>query len=271
MPSFVHASSIDALLAHDAVWLNHGRLALWSVSNDLLGSVAGPHFDDDDATGVTALWSTVSTRFAAAYDVVLDLRRLESVSRGAFARLHDFACAQLRGLRRVALLVDEDTAGGATVVGLFDLHPPHFAWRACTAPHDAAHWLERHEVAPTLDAVEALLSAHHEPSMERLRVLLRAAPGATELELASSLTCSRRSVQRLLEAHGTTFLELRARVRVELAQELLRDPSAKLDAIAAAVGCTDRRTLNRLFKRLTGESPANFRRRVGVGAPARVA
>jgi AraC family transcriptional regulator len=61
------------------------------------------------------------------------------------------------------------------------------------------------------------------------------------------------------------------RVRVRLACDLLRDPEWRLAAIAAECGFADQSHFTRIFKRVAGSTPAQFRRACGAWAatPAR--
>jgi AraC family transcriptional regulator len=51
--------------------------------------------------------------------------------------------------------------------------------------------------------------------------------------------------------------------RVELARELLRNPSLLVEEIAVAVGFAHHSHLTRHFRRVTGLTPAQFRRTGG--------
>ena len=54
------------------------------------------------------------------------------------------------------------------------------------------------------------------------------------------------------------------RVRIEAAKRLLEETRSNVDEITAAVGYTDPRSFGRLFRRHTGMSPREYRRRFGV-------
>ena len=59
-------------------------------------------------------------------------------------------------------------------------------------------------------------------------------------------------------------LFVRAR-RIELAGVLLHNSAKKIEEIAAATGFCDRYHFSRVFKRLRGMGPAEFRRRATYG------
>jgi AraC-like DNA-binding protein len=252
------------LLGPDPAWLSHRRFAVWSAGRDFVGWGLWSHVADADAEAMKQSWISLAQRIAQPYDFVLDLSALESISSGAFALIREFAGTRKPGLNKMALIVGEETTGGAIQIGLYVLKPPAFEWRSFHDYREAADWLG--PKAAILDAVEEKL---HQPALvatplNQLRALLASSPELPIEAAARHLALSTRSFQRMLADCGTSFSDERDRVRVMRAQELLREPDAKLEAVAASIGCADRRSLNRLFRRLTGESPSEFRRRRGL-------
>jgi AraC-like DNA-binding protein len=260
-------TDVSALLCPGRAWLGRSRFAVWTAERSLVGWVLWSHMADEDAADMKRLWIDLAGRVAPPYDFVLDLRSLDSLSSGAFSLVREFATTGKPGLRRMAILVGEDTTGGVIQLGLFVLRPPRFAWSSFHTYGEVAAWFERPDAAAVLAAVDRRTAdrAVETTPLARLRALLSRSQDAGMDEVARDLGLSTRSLQRALADWGTTFSEERDRARVLQAQELLRDPETKLDAVAAAVGCGDRRSLNRLFRRVTGESPAEFRRRRGLG------
>jgi AraC-like DNA-binding protein/ligand-binding sensor protein len=61
---------------------------------------------------------------------------------------------------------------------------------------------------------------------------------------------------------GLTFTDYLARVRIERAKKLLLDPSRRVSEVAYDVGFQSLPHFNRVFRRVAGESPTNYRRRV---------
>lgn len=62
---------------------------------------------------------------------------------------------------------------------------------------------------------------------------------------------------------GTTFKDYLVRFRLQKAKELLRDPSLKIYQVAQQVGYGDWRYFSEIFKRTTGQSPAQYRDALG--------
>jgi AraC-like DNA-binding protein len=79
--------------------------------------------------------------------------------------------------------------------------------------------------------------------------------------VARRMRLSTRTLQRRLEEHGTTFTALCESVRKDVARDAVRDPSISLSEVAYRVGFSDMATFSRAFKRWTGRSPGEFRKR----------
>jgi YesN/AraC family two-component response regulator len=63
------------------------------------------------------------------------------------------------------------------------------------------------------------------------------------------------------KATGINFTEYLARVRIEKAKNLLLNPNARVSEVAYDVGFQSLTHFNRVFRKLVGQSPTEFRRR----------
>jgi transcriptional regulator GlxA family with amidase domain len=87
-------------------------------------------------------------------------------------------------------------------------------------------------------------------------------------DLARKVGMSPRTfVRRFKQATGNAPLEYIQRVRIELAKRSLEDSRRSLQAIAEQVGYRDPVAFRKVFTRLTGLTPADYRRRYGPLAP----
>ena len=137
--------------------------------------------------------------------------------------------------------------------------------------------LRRADLALPLSAQDTAIAALHgklvEEELERLEgaqishrvlhVLARCLPGAEPRreQVASALGISDRTLQRRLQAEGTSFLRLLDDTRRELAQQYLRKPRNSLQQVAELLGFEDQSNLFRACKRWFGESPGRYRAR----------
>ncbi|HEX5371723.1 MAG TPA: AraC family transcriptional regulator ligand-binding domain-containing protein [Aquabacterium sp.] len=85
---------------------------------------------------------------------------------------------------------------------------------------------------------------------------------ATLQQVASALDMAPRTLQSRLEAHGLGFRELLDRVRHRQAERHLRNPDLTLAEVAALLGFSDQSAFQHAFKRWTGASPGDYRRRL---------
>ena len=88
--------------------------------------------------------------------------------------------------------------------------------------------------------------------------------GVTEDDIARELGVSRNRLSALVNAgEGVNFSTFIGQLRVEKAMELMRtDSRMPLSEISASAGFSDASNFSRQFKRLTGESPAEFRKKL---------
>jgi len=65
--------------------------------------------------------------------------------------------------------------------------------------------------------------------------------------------------EKFKEVTGVNFVDYVARVRVGKAYDLLQNPNLRISEIAFAVGFQSLSQFNRVFKRLAGKSPTEYR------------
>ncbi|MCY9694515.1 helix-turn-helix domain-containing protein [Paenibacillus alginolyticus] len=63
---------------------------------------------------------------------------------------------------------------------------------------------------------------------------------------------------------GTSFLEYVTLIRVGQAKELLTNPRLRIYEVSVQVGYQDQRYFSQLFRKYTGETPTEFRKRLGI-------
>jgi len=159
----------------------------------------------------------------------------------------------------------------------------HYAWFGPQLQFSASEdelVLARRDLERKALATDATLSriveAHADAALARLpspgdlrarvRVQIHAllADGTPTIEtLSRRLGTSRRSLQRHLEALGTSFAAELDGARHELALRYLADTRVSAQETAFLLGFSDVTAFSRAFQRWTGQTPQKFRRRTG--------
>jgi AraC-like DNA-binding protein len=80
--------------------------------------------------------------------------------------------------------------------------------------------------------------------------------------IASAMNLSTRQLQRKLSSQGITFGELLQQVRLTLALEYLKDPLMAMVDIGLSLGFQDQSNFVKAYKKWTGETPGQYRKRV---------
>lgn len=104
--------------------------------------------------------------------------------------------------------------------------------------------------------------------VERAKFLITASLEAQDSgveNLARMLHTTPRTLNRYLRQSGTNYKSLRDEVIVELAKQSLATTTAGITAIAGKLGYTESSAFIRAFKRMTGVTPAAYRKAVGEG------
>ena len=81
----------------------------------------------------------------------------------------------------------------------------------------------------------------------------------SDARIARALFMTERTLQRRLQAEGTTFKKLLTEVRQELADQYIRDSRLTLQEISFLLGFAELSSFSRAFKRWNGMSPKYYR------------
>lgn len=111
-------------------------------------------------------------------------------------------------------------------------------------------------------AISNLISPTDSGSLDRLRLAINTFIEHEDFDLpfiSDIFGCSKRSIQRILKCHGTTFQDIIMQQKTAYAITLLND-NVRIINIAQRLGYSDSSNFTRAFKRQTGLSPSLFRR-----------
>jgi AraC-like DNA-binding protein len=195
------------------------------------------------------------------HHVVIDYRLVEVIDVEAFKCLAEWVSTHRETLSqntaKVALIQPNEPFAAATVAGFYNVVKPPYPSQLCTTIEEAETWLEVPTVAPVTEVCEAS-SAGHSTTTALVAVLERT-PGLAVDEAAKALGLTGRTLQRRLQAEGTTFLAESRKATVRRAKHLLSTTDDKVADIARAVGCATAQHFTELFRTETGVPPAAWR------------
>ena len=161
--------------------------------------------------------------------ITLGLESLEQPLEGSIPDLHAYSKARLQRL------VDEHTGRTQSKGGT-------------TPPTDIE--------LPDVTGLARRIFDHYVSAPYRL--------SGTITDLAKALDMPVRTLQRRLQADGTSFRLLQAKARLFIAKRRLLDRQTSIDDVATSIGFPDRRTFAAFLTRMTGRTPREWRRGRGL-------
>lgn len=231
------------------------------TSHQLAVTLAWGTFDEAEAAALGEVWR--KTFDGPRCDTLIDTFNLVTTDAAAFAALRDLLEqhreARARVVRRQAVVIREEFSG-VFVRGYLAIYPPPYEMRAFSDREAALDWLGHRCCAEEIAELEAARA----DLLARLREWLEGTQlaEATIDRAVAELGVPSRTLQRRLLLAGTRFTVELARAQVSRAQRLMRHPERKLAEIALEVGCASPSTFSDLFRRVTGETPSQWRRRL---------
>jgi AraC-like DNA-binding protein len=264
------AADVEAFLeAPVGHYVTGPHFLTWAHSPTLAGAVYFGRTDESDFPALRRLFALpLHPALAARYDVVVDYQRLEAVSKAGFElALEQFVDLPeiAKRVRHAAIVRPSADLWSATITGVFYervaplVHAVLFSDRA-----EAFAWLARDDARQACADVTAAVDGRHDTPLplRRLRDLL--VERARDLDLAGAARAvgvSTRTLQRALHDAGTTFRGEQVLARVRAAEALLLDGDGKLEAVAQRLGYSSLAHFSARFRRVTGETPGEFRAR----------
>ncbi len=239
-----------------------GSCVIWCASRGL----AGWHIwgrPDEDETRTLLRCMDQYVRMDVGFSVVADTRGVEVVNTAALPLLASWVFENRRELKRrirvQANVIRRDPIGFllmGIVSSVGDIHPlktfvdPLEAFRLVAPDTGAELCAQVEEIVAQVRGVPR--------EIQSLRTLLARQPRTSIAEAARALSTSARSLQRILERHGSSFHDEQTTARFELAQSLLRGSDVKISDVAARAGWSTS-TLTSIFRAKTGHTPADWR------------
>jgi len=249
-------------------WLGNTAI-VWCRDATTCGTFGWGQTTDADAQELTeALELAFHPALAAGFDVLMDNTAVAHVDWNAYARVFAYVrdkVAQWQPLIRKQAVVMPVNPAGAALSGIGPMlgitYPLHFA----ASVDDALAWLGwtpgSAGAAATAEIAAVAEEARAVPAtVRRMRMWLEGALEAATIDAAAeALAMAPRSLQRELAEVGTSFSDELVAARVRVAAQLLIETDDKVEAVARAVGYATASRLAEAFRKLLGETPAEYR------------
>ncbi len=243
-----------------AGWLHFRKSA------HVAGCVLWGRLTEKELARPTRLVPVVQARSKSMF--IVDARRVEHVEAGAFTAASDYVKRHRRAIEsatsRLAIVYAHGLPGAAAA-GFFRIVRAPCQVDLFTDPLEASRWLAIERAAELFAELSVLqaTAAGTEPLLRDLRALLGARLCSERAlgDVARALHLSQRTLQRRLAERGTSFQQELAHARVQRGQTLLRGADATLTEIAYSVGCASLYHFTSVFKKVTGETPGQWRTR----------
>ncbi len=241
-----------------------GSCVVWCASPSLTGWHIWGRPDEDETRAILRLLAQYP-KMASTFDVITDSRGVEVINPPALAILVPWIVEHRvtleRRVRRQANVIRRDPVGFllmGILASLGDSRPqqtfaePFEAFRAIAG--DAGTKL----CAQIEDVVEKVREVPRE--LAAVRAQLATSLESTIDDAAKTLSTSSRSLQRVLQHHGTSFHDEQTDARFASAKRLLGASDEKIASVARRVGWSER-TLTTIFRDRTGLTPTDWRKR----------
>ena len=203
--------------------------------------------------------------FEAPRTSLFDASAIEAIEPESFTILTEYQNRRRADLSRCVqrqAIVTPKGMPGAIVTGYRAVFEFSYPVEFFTERPPALEFLARTDALAAIDELSASASR---PLLVRLRGLLGTSLAIGLADAARQLGVSERSLQRYLQTEGTSFLDEIQSARITTAKRLLSETDRKLTAIASDVGCASLQSFSTMFRRVTGETPSEFRARSRTG------
>jgi AraC-like DNA-binding protein len=230
------------------------------TTHEIVVTVAWGVFDVAEAQRLGTVWS--STLTGPRRDTLIDVTQMISSDRDAFTMLRDILeghrIERARVVGRQAIVAHGDF-GAVFLRGYLAMFPPPYELREFEERGPALAWLGHACCGEEIGELDTARNVF----LLRVRAWL----DTTELEhvttkrAAHELAITERTLQRRLAAAETGLGAELARAQVARAKRLMLETERKLSDIALEVGCATPSAFSELFRRQTGGTASEWRRR----------
>jgi AraC-like DNA-binding protein len=248
-------------------WLGNTAI-VWCADATTCGTLGWGQTTDADAAELIQALELAFHPALVQFDVFMDNREVAHVDWNAYARVFAYVRERLPDWRtkiRKQAVVMPDNPAGAALSGMGPMLGITYPLQFAATVDDALAWMGWTPGSVGAAAVAEIAAVAAEAravpaTVRRMRTWLEGAlEGATIDAAAEALATAPRSLQRELAEAGTSFSDELVAARVRVAAQLLIATDDKVEAIARAVGYATASRLAEAFRKLLGETPAEYR------------
>jgi AraC-like DNA-binding protein len=256
----VSVGETDFLAAPTGSYVLVADIAYGCVDDDLFVTVLTRRPEPETVRKLMRLYAIEHAR--PPHRSLFDAGSLAGVDPDAFTILtdavNDHRDVLGRILRRQAI-VEPSGLPRAVVNGYRSVFDFPYPVRVFATRVEALAWLGRGDAHAAVDEIAAALE--RDPIVDQIASLLSADVALTLDDAAHRLGMSSRSLQRRLDAAGTSFRVASREAHVAAAKRQLVETDRKLTAIAACLGYRSLQSFSASFRQATGVTPSEWRQR----------
>jgi AraC-like DNA-binding protein len=242
------------------------HLMVWCQSPRLCGSAFWGRPDATDVDELAQLYDLdLRPGLTTPFDVITDGRYLTEIDVFAMQRLVRYWVRRIPELGkriRKQAVIRPGGLSGIIMAGVYQVFQPRHALQIFDNAGAAYQWIDPESGAQAAAEVESILDEVRgaSPTLEALRRYI--GDNLADLEIAGAaraLGLSERSLQRALNEVGTSFRAEVIAARVRTAETLLAQTDMPIAEVGRIVGCISAAHFSALFRRITKQSPAQYR------------
>ncbi|MFT3707150.1 MAG: helix-turn-helix domain-containing protein [Archangium sp.] len=248
-------------------WWAGPSFIAWCAEPELFGFTLWGQPNADALTQLVGALKVELGPNARAHASLVDASLVQVADPAAFEVLQRYVVSHLAQLReRVTKLALVRPGGlpGAVVAGFFSVLESPYPTQVVTSVGEGLAWLGASRTwGEPLEALRASASGVA-PLVLQVRSALAGSKGEPSVnDIAKALGLSSRTLQRRLGELGTSFVRESSEQRLQAAAVALSTSDVAVTTIALEAGFSSSQAFSAAFRRFSGKTPGDFRKRRG--------
>jgi AraC-like DNA-binding protein len=239
---------------------------VWCRSSRLCGSAFWGRPDAADVDELVQLYDLdLGPGLVVPFDVVTDGRHLTEIDLFAMQRLIRYWVRRIPELAtRIGkqAVIRPGGASGIIMAGIYQVFKPQHPLQVFEDAGEAYRWVDPEHGPDAAAELDSLLAGVRDASPPLVALRRYIADNLATVEIARAaraIGLSERSLQRALGEVGTSFRAEVIAARVRAAEQLLAQSDLPIAEIGRMIGCGSAAHFSSLFRRITRQSPAEYR------------